>query len=558
MESAAASAGASSSSAASAASAGSSSSSAASAAAAATISAAHLAWVISAADIEEAVAAMKAAEAPAAALGAPLAGEYASALGYSPQQAAVRLAALREYGAPTGASAQERGYAALYKRMRKLRHSVAKASWRSVDRVDPLFSSTATSTQMPIADAAAALGIDAAELAALGADFLQLAMVADGAAPLSARLMHAYQSVLELRAEDAASRLRQLQLAGRVQYPPTPPSALESEYAAQFAPLRAFRADFCRRPVHSRFTAAWLATRESTASSASAAASTAGAAAAATAAASSSSAASGASAAGSVDGGDSSASVTGKRKRADAQAAPAGSITLDTVWDRPAPSREMTVAVSTHPSSTVLSLKEQLEALTGVPAEDQLLTTQDRTPVMDDSLTLADCKLEDGDKLWLEQLRRDTHVLVYVKLYGGRRIALHLARTSTVGAAKAIAHPGEILPPDHVMLTLGDQQLYDFRTLAAAGVTDGATLSIKACSLRLFVSLFAMRTTTYEVLPWMTIRELKDMIDDDEDIPSEHHRLIYAGKLLEDDRTLLDYNIRHESSVLLTGRLLGD
>ena len=75
--------------------------------------------------------------------------------------------------------------------------------------------------------------------------------------------------------------------------------------------------------------------------------------------------------------------------------------------------------------------------------------------------------------------------------------------------------------------------------------------------MQIFIKTLTGKTLTVDTDSSETVETIKQKIQEKEGIPPDQMRLVFAGKQLEDNRTMNDYNIGNDATVHLVLRLRG-
>ena len=208
------------------------------------------------------------------------------------------------------------------------------------------------------------------------------------------------------------------------------------------------------------------------------------------------------------------------------------------------------ITLQVQASDTIKIVKFRIQDKTDIPHNQQCLTFNGEE--LQNEFTLYHCNIVNESTLNLSVMGQSMQIFIRI-VKTNKRITLEVEPSNTIKRVKFKIEDQVSIPPDQQTLTFAGKILKDKFTLSIYKIFNKSILYLALKSqkrtIQILVKLVTGKTVTVEADPSDTIAIVKHKLECIEDIPTYQQKLLFYGEPLEDEISLSDYDIQHESTL---------
>ncbi|GBC05697.1 hypothetical protein RclHR1_06380008 [Rhizophagus clarus] len=202
-------------------------------------------------------------------------------------------------------------------------------------------------------------------------------------------------------------------------------------------------------------------------------------------------------------------------------------------------------------SDTISQLKQNIQNRKGIPLDHQQLIFANRQ--LYNEHTLSYYNIEDESTLCLECKTITIHC---VKIKNGEKIDLEVEAIDTIGQIKQNIQDIEGILPSIQILTFAGSQLHENFNLSYYNIREESILYLELRSVIYIVIAKTRKKIELKANKSDTVKQIKQKIQNEEDISLDHQRLFFDDKQLYNAYNLSYYNIKKGSTLNLECKLI--
>ena len=210
----------------------------------------------------------------------------------------------------------------------------------------------------------------------------------------------------------------------------------------------------------------------------------------------------------------------------------------------------------------IIDIKYIIFEFTDLMPDMQILSIQNQQ--LKNELTLRDYNIYNEAILDLECKSKNGIILFIKRQFDRRAIYVDVPIKKKISYIKKLCKKKYNLPIENQKLIYNEIELDNDKTVSYYDIKPEANLSLifqcykKEDGFTLFVKTLTGKTISlHNIRPIWAIKNLKELISKNENIPFHELRLIFAGLQLEDNKLIKEYNIQEESTIHTVLRLVG-